>query len=316
MEHLGYLTTPDGVSIRYGVWPAATAARGSVVVLCGRFEFMEKYRHVIRRLQRRGFAVYSFDWRGQGLSTRLLPNRHKGHVTDYAAYITDLAAVMDRVVSPSGPPPRFLLTHSMGGHVALRWLGRAPLGADGLVLVSPMIDIRTFPFPKCFARALSRAARRLGFADAYVPGAGDYVLEDERFPGNRLTADPEGFLIAKREIVRNPGLALGGVTYGWLAASFDSIDRLAASGSVSAIPAPVLLVSAGKERVVSVRAQRRICAQLRDCTFETIPGARHEILMETDPVKDRFWAVFDRFISHRLGVAPVRADDPRPYPAV
>jgi lysophospholipase len=159
-----------------------------------------------------------------------------------------------------------------------------------------MIDIRTAPFPRPLARALSRVARRFGFADAYVPGAGDYLLEEDRFPDNRLTADPEGFLVSKREIVNNPGLALGGVTYGWLAATFDSIDRLTQPGYVASIPLPVLLVSAGAEAVVSVPAQRRICRELPDCRCLTIPGARHEILMEVEGVKDRFWRAFDRFL--------------------
>lgn len=299
-----YLTAPDNVSIRYGMWAAPEPARASAVVLSGRFEFMEKYREVIRRLNRRGFDVYSFDWRGQGLSTRPLPNRHKGHVGDYGEYIADLDLFMHRVVDPTAAGARLLLTHSMGGHIALRWLHRQPRGAEGLVLVSPMIDIRTAPFPKLLARRLARTARRLGFGDAYAPGAGDYVLADERFPGNRLTADPEGFLVSKREIVRNPGLALGGVTYGWLAATFDSIDRLTEPGYVSAIRVPTLLASAGKEVVVSVPAQRRICRELPDCRFVEIPGGRHEILMETDAVKARFWKVFDRFRVRRMGMPP------------
>lgn len=304
MNPFGYLTTPDGVSIRYGVWPAPGRASGSAVVLSGRFEFMEKYKGVIRRLNRRALNVYSFDWRGQGLSTRPLPNRHKGHVASYEDYIADLTVFMDRVVAPEAPGPRMLLTHSMGGHIALRWLHRRPQGADELVLVSPMIDIRTAPFPKWLVRPLCRLARRSGFAGAYVPGAGDYVLEEERFPGNRLTSDPEGFLRSKREIVRNPGLALGGVTWGWLGAAFDSIDRLNQPGYVFNIPIPVLMVGAEKETVVSVPAQRRICRQLPDCCFLEIPGARHEILMETDPVKDGFWRAFDRFLIHRATGAP------------
>jgi lysophospholipase len=315
MDHFGYLTTSDTVSIRYGRWPAGGPVRGSAVVLSGRFEFMEKYKGVIRRLNRRGLDVYSFDWRGQGLSTRLLDNRHKGHVAAYEDYIADLDLFMERVVGNRAALPSVLLTHSMGGHIALRWLHRRPRGVERLVLVSPMIDIRTAPFPKPLARALARTACRFGFADAYVPGAGDYVLEADRFPGNRLTADPEGFLVSKREIVKNPGLALGGVTYGWLSATFASIDRLKRPGHVAAIPVPVLLVSAGEERVVSVPAQRRLCRALPDCRCLTIPGARHEILMEVEGVKDRFWQAFDRFMIRESGTGSGEKA-PIPYPAV
>lgn len=301
MNRFNYLTTPDAVSLRWGFWPAFGPARATAVVLSGRFEFMEKYQGVFRRLNQRNLDVFSLDWRGQGLSTRPLANRHKGHVDTYEQYIADLSFFIDRIVAPQAAGPIIFLTHSMGGHIALRWLRRNLQGADALVLVSPMIDIRTDPFPIRLARSLCRVARRFGRLEEYVPGAGDYILSDERFPGNRLTTDLEGFSIPKREIIKNPSLALGGVTWGWLSATFDSIDRLTQPGFVSAISIPVLMAGAELDVVVSIPAQIRICRELPNCRFLLIPGARHEILMESKAVKNHFWLAFDQFLDHWFG---------------
>ena len=58
------------------------AGRGAARSACssGRGEFIEKYFEVIADLRRRGFAVATMDWRGQGGSQRMLPNPRKGHV--------------------------------------------------------------------------------------------------------------------------------------------------------------------------------------------------------------------------------------------
>ena len=98
-----------------------------------------------------------------------------------------------------------------------------------------------------------------------------------------------------REIRKNPDLALGGVTYQWLAAACDSIDTIYAAGYPEAVTTPVLLASGTCERIVSRRAQLRICRRLPDCRFVDIPGAKHEILKETDSLQQQFWQAFDWF---------------------
>ena len=83
-----------GIAVRAAHW-VPPAARGTVLVCTGRSEFIEKYFDVVRDLLGRGFAVVAFDWRGQGLSTRALRNRRKGHVGDFSEYHADLQAVVE-----------------------------------------------------------------------------------------------------------------------------------------------------------------------------------------------------------------------------
>jgi len=293
----GIMTTDDNYSIRYGVWLCEKLPkRGTVILLTGRTEFMEKYAETISELNRRGFDVYSFDWRGQGLSTRMLANRHKGYVDTYQDYIDDLTMFIDKIVRPQAVSPLVVLAHSMGGHIALRYLHDHPGVIERAVLVSPMIDIFTLSFSRWFVRTLVYIADKAGWNQAYVIGSGDYSPDARKFDGNRLTSDPQRFWDEKKAIEENPALALGGVTYGWLSATFKSIDILTEPGFAEEITTPILMVSAGSDKVVSIEAQETICSLLKQCRLTTIPGARHEILIETDSIRSFFWKEFDGFI--------------------
>jgi len=289
-----FIATSDNKFIRYGIWYSHKAnKRGSVILLNGRREFMEKYAETIRELNQRGFDVYSLDWRGQGLSSRMLANRHKGFIKNYNNYLNDLNLFVSKIVQPDAANPLVILAHSMGGHIALRFIHEHPEIADKVVLVSPMIDILTWPLPGWLVRLITRVAIKAGLDHAYVIGSDDYTVE--KFKGNRLTSDPERFRDENKAISENPDLALGGVTYGWLSATFESIDILSEPDFVKKISTPILIASAGCDRVVSIKAQKTICSLLPNCHFVEITGARHEILKETDAVRSIFWNEFDRF---------------------
>ena len=302
ISSLDYMTTPGGSTLRYGVWRLGGAEpKGAVVLLSGRNEFLEKYAETIEELCARGWHVFSFDWRGQGLSTRMAGVPQRGHIDDYETYIQDLDRFLRQVVLPRAARPVACLAHSMGAHILLRHLARHPGVFSRVVLTSPMIDICTGVFPAAFAKALSRFAVRIGGARAYAPGEGDYrPPRPGRFNDNHLTSDYDRYMRPHRMVARNPELALGGVTYGWLRATFDSIEKLAAPGVAESIAIPVLMVSSGADRVVSAAAQSALCGILPDCRRVSIPDARHEILMEQDRFRALFWRAFDGFMAAGL----------------
>ena len=137
----GALKTPDGVNLRFARWAPPPGRKGTVVVLQGRAEFIEKYFETVRDLRARGFAVATFDWRGQGLSDRALGDRHKGHVRNFVQYGIDLDAFMEQVVLPDCPPPIFALGHSMGAAIGLRACHDGSRWFDRMVLSAPMIGL-------------------------------------------------------------------------------------------------------------------------------------------------------------------------------
>src|SRR5690606_19433508 len=69
----GMLATPDGTRIRYARFAAqGRPLKGTVLIIPGRNEFIEKYFETIGNLSARGFGTVVFDLRGQGGSDRLL----------------------------------------------------------------------------------------------------------------------------------------------------------------------------------------------------------------------------------------------------
>lgn len=293
----GTFSTADGLSIRYGIWPADNRrSRGSVLLLNGRKEFLEKYQETIDELGQRGFTVFSIDWRGQGLSTRLLADRRKGHVRSYADYLQDLNQFVEQFVRPAVVRPLIVLAHSMGGHLALRYIHQQPDIVDRVVLSSPMIDIRTAPYPRRLAGVLARAALAVGLSAATLPGATGRGALERTFEGNPLTSDPRRFAVERDAVSSRPELALGGPTFGWLAATLASIAITQQAGFLEKITVPVLMVAAGRDAVVCEASQRRACARLPRCRFILLEDARHEILMECDRVRAKFWKHFDRFV--------------------
>ena len=287
-------TLPGGTHLRTGHWKPAGVPRGRIVLLQGRTEFLEKYAETIGELTARGFEVRALDWRGQGLSDRMLRDRHRGYVDDYATFLGDLDWFLGRIGAPPQGLPTIVLAHSMGGHVVTRALLEGRLHADRVVLSAPMIDLPV----AAPLRPLAGILAATGFATAYVPGfGGGYDPGAVKFEGNPLTSDTGRFAAMHARLAANPALAIGAPTCGWLAASLRSIRALRGLSEPGPRTCPVLLCSAEKDTVVSLPAQREICDRLPEFEFLSIPESRHEALQETDAIRARFWDAFDRFVS-------------------
>lgn len=287
----------DGLVLRVAHWlPSAEAAcRGTVVVLPGRSEFIEKYAEVVADLLARRFAVAVIDWRGQGASGRLLADRRRGHVGSFEDYRTDLAACTGQVLRPFCPPPFFALAHSMGGAIALDAAARGDAPFARIVLSAPMLDIWGLRLPRG-ARATAAWATRLGRGRAYIPGGSGRSWMSQPFAGNVLTSDPRRYAAFNALAVAAPDYVIGAPTLGWLHAAFRTMDWLAQSDVLQRITIPVLAVACGADRVVDTAATERTVARIKGGRTITIPHALHEVLMERDVYRDQFWAAFDRFV--------------------
>ena len=295
-----YVTSVGGARIRFAhALPDVGVARvrGTAVVLPGRAEFVEKYDETLGDLLARRFAVAALDWRGQGMSDRLLPRPEPGHVADFGDYVGDLDAVLGRLDGLGMQPPFVMLAHSMGGHVGLRHLHDRPGRFTAAVMTAPMFGIRLGPLPLPVARLVATTATRLGGAARFAPGQRAFDAAMCRFEGNPLTGCPDRFGAFRDLLVARPELALGGVTYGWLAAALRSIALTRRRGYVEGIATPVLVCQSALERIVCNRNQSELVRRLPRGRLVTFPDARHEVLMERPPVRERFFAAFEAFLA-------------------
>jgi lysophospholipase len=285
------------IYVRYARWPSVLSERhGTVCVLPGRTEFIEKYFEVIGELRRRGFSVAILDWRGQGGSSRLCRNRLKGHIGSFDAYQADLFSLMNEVVLPDCPPPYYLLAHSMGGAIALKAATRRGSWFDRVVLTAPMLALQDLPCSPALVGSLTGALSACGFGRTLVPGGMASYRRSHRFDGNVLTSDPERFARTQGILQAALELALGPPTIGWVAAAFKAMAEIADEGFARRLRVPVLIIAAGDDRVVSNRAIEALAFRLKLARQIVLRGAMHEILQERDPIRQAFWGAFDAFV--------------------
>lgn len=292
-DFVGNLRTVEGATIRYGIArPVKAVKRGSVLLLQGRAECLEKYREIVEGLTARGFYVYSFDWHGQGLSERFVKGRKKTDVKSFDDYLEDIALFVREVWCLPGAR-RYVIAHSTGGHVALRFMAEQRLKVDGALLCAPMIDLKTKGWPRWFAPILVGAAVGLGFADCQVPGERHHLPSLRRFEGNNLTSDPERFRILPDLVRTHPELERRGATYRWVRSAFASIVKLNAPGVAESIAVPVTILMGDDDRIVDAEAAQRFAQRLPNGRLLLLEGARHEIMMENDAILARFWEAVD-----------------------
>src|ERR1700688_2561315 len=275
----GELKTPDGVSLRFARWLPPAGRKGTVVILQGRGEWIEKYFETVRDLRSRGFAVAALDWRGQGLSERMLSDRHKGYVRDFAEYDSDLETFVREIVLPDCPPPLFALGHSMGAAVLIRSAQKGRRWFDRVVLCAPMIGLAGRAGAR-FAAVSARTMRLLGLGRSYVPGGGSTPLASLPFVGNVLSSDPVRHARTAAIVDAEPMLGLGSPTVAWVDAAYRAMREFSEPQYPERIRQPILIVAAGQDEVVSTPLTGKFATRLRVGSHLVIAGARHEILME------------------------------------
>lgn len=286
------LVTRDKVKLR-AMRVVPEAARGTFVLFGGRGDFIERYFETTRDLMARGFAVVAVDMRGQGGSERMSADRYRDVTKSFTEFDEDVRTLMEGAVLPACPPPYYGLGHSTGGHVLLRNLRNKGWFAKA-VLVAPLIGINYGAWPDFAVSCLVTATWLTGRGAMFLPGVRKRPFGRADFPGNPLTSDKRRWERDSTTLELAPHLGLGGPTFAWLRAARRSIREIARMGKPTA---PVLIIAAGADRIVSTEATRRAAARIPGIALAVIPGAAHEIINERDDIRQQFLAALDSFVT-------------------
>ena len=275
-----WLKTTDKVRVRVGLWESPRHAKnttGTVFILPGRTEYIEKYVNTADNFVQLGYRVIAIDWRGQGLADRPLPDRMIGDVTDFSEYQKDLDALIHQAEKFDLPEPWFLLAHSMGGCIALRAMYRnftfvsaaftGPMW--GIVIQNSLL--------RPFAKTIAKTAKVLSLGTNYAPSTtNDCYCAVAEFEGNTLTPDPDMWAYMRNHVRQNPKLQLGGPSIRWFEAALRETDDLA---SMPSPKQPCLCYLGDNERIVS---KSRIIERMKSWSngrLIDVANAEHEILM-------------------------------------
>lgn len=292
----GFFTTRDRKKIRYGLFGAvARPMRGTVVLLPGRNECIEKYFETIRDFAARGLGVATLDWRGQGGSDRLIRDRQRGYVRSFRDYTADLEQFFEEIVLPDCRGPYYILAHSAGAVITLLAAPSMVNRVRRMVLIAPFLTLPDLPVSISTVRRVCSFFCALGLGRLYAAW-GPRPRDTLPFEANKVTSDPQRYRRNTRIYEEYPQLALGGPTIRWLQAAAKASEAISDPDFMARIQVPLLIIAAGADQVVSTRAVEAYARSLRLGSMLMIDGAKHEILQEADLYREQFLAAFDAFV--------------------
>lgn len=284
-----------GETILWRQWSPAKP-RGALLIIHGLAEHSGRYGFVVDHFTARGYACWSFDLRGHGLSTGL-----RVHVDRFDEYQQEVTAVYRLLRQHHGEDlPVYLVGHSMGGQIALRYilalssetslalssdelLGIAPHKPPaGAILSSPAIgghpDLDPNPILGLVARLLSIVAPR--------------TLFPTDLDASTISRDP-----AVVEAYRNDPLVGGKVSARW----FTEIRRAMKNTLKRAddLGLPVLLMQSGDDRLVDAAASRRFAdaAPAQHLEYVEWEGLFHEMFNE--PEREEVFERMERWLGEQ-----------------
>jgi lysophospholipase len=289
----GFLEGRGGVKIRYAVFRSSTReAKGTVVLLQGRNECIEKYFETINDLTARGLWVATFDWRGQGGSDRLIAGNRAGHVARFSDYEADLSLFLEKIVLPDARLPFFIVAHSTGALVALSQAPSLENRIERMVLASPFIALDGQTMSQRKISIIARLASWSGLGKRTFR-KGDPGLD---FPRNIVTSDERRFQRNLAIVTEHPELSISWPTARWLNQALAAMAKVTRQDHLTRIRIPTLLLCATSDALVPRAAVGNLARIFRAGRLIEIDGARHELFQEADRYRAQVLAAIEAFI--------------------
>jgi alpha-beta hydrolase superfamily lysophospholipase len=253
------ITTTDGLRLylrRHELEPS----RGEVLITHGFGEHSGRYAALTDHLVKHRYSVTAYDHRGHGLSDGL-----PGHVESFSEYDDDLAKLVGSVRARSQAKSLFLIGHSMGGLIALRYLARKKDMLTGAIISAPLIEV-AIPVPahkQMIARVGGWMKPRMRLDNEINPS---YLSRDPEV-GRAYAADP---LVNRK------------VSPKWFTEATKAMHEI--TDWASEISTPLLVMHGTEDRLASVEATKRIFETIKSTDKELMiyPGFYHELFNEPE----------------------------------
>lgn len=129
--------------------------RSILVLIHGAGQHSGNFHRFGRYCRARRITAYALDLRGFGQSTGT-----RGHILTFHQYLEDLHQFIHLVQRTHPGHPIFLLGHSFGGTVVVRYAQEYPTRIHGIILSVPALQVR-MPIPSVAYHALSYLSRTM-----------------------------------------------------------------------------------------------------------------------------------------------------------
>lgn len=274
----------DGVNIYFRKKDSEEQKR-CLVILPGRSEPILKYAEVFYDLEKAldeaksPHHIFLMDHRGQGLSGREASNSETGYVKKFDHYVQDLRIFIETIVKPTRCLGVSVVAHSMGAGITLAYSQLYPDTFDRLVFSSPMLKIKTDPYPYLVARSIVQAQVLAGNGKNFAPGQGNHN-PNAKFEENRFTTSPERFKMSQDIFEWYPKATLGGVSNNWIYQVMKATNDI--RKNYPKVNPPMVVLTAGTELYSEPKEMKELCQEAMDCEQVHFPTAKHEIFMDRD----------------------------------
>ncbi|MGD9253946.1 MAG: lysophospholipase [Holophagae bacterium] len=277
-HHDGWTESDDGHQLYFQRWQPDDPPRAALLFVHGLSEHSGRYTHVMRYFAARDFDCWAVDYRGHGRSPGL-----RVHVDRFDDYVEDVAAGFRLVRAKHALLPLFLVGHSQGGLVTLRYALIHSQGLNGIVVSSPFLRVHPESAPPA---ALQMVANIIS---TFVPT----LMFNKSAEPHRLSRDP-----AVGQAYTDDPLVSSSVTARWftslLKAQADTRQR------ASELDIPALIMQSGADQLVDPKTTREWAASAPAdlVQFEEWHGFYHEMFNELD--KERVFERVEAWLDERL----------------
>ncbi|MHB1844471.1 MAG: alpha/beta hydrolase [Deltaproteobacteria bacterium] len=276
-EKQGFFPAPDNLRLFWRSF-IPYRPRGAIALVHGYADHSGRYLEISRFLAGRGLSVHSFDYRGHGQS-----DGRRGHCDHFSDYLGDLGAFLARLRGELPGLRLFLLAHSHGSLLSLRYALEHPTLEDfgGAVLSAPYLKLAFEP-PKLKVFA----AKAIGKIVPWLPVKNELSVE-------MLTHDLE----IQQATARDP-LYNRTTTPRWFQESTRTQGEVLARAAEYRWPSLVLVGS--DDPIASPAATRDFYerAGSPDKKLVVYDGWRHEIMNEVG--REKVQAEILRWLDERL----------------
>jgi lysophospholipase len=315
----GSFRNDENRNIYYAKASAQTAKIGTVIFTTGYGDSVNFHYDAIRNFQSRGYDVYAMDWIGQGLSDRENPDNLKdSNDRLMARHVLDLHKFATEIVPKDGKPLH-LATHSMGGHVGMLYLKHFPETFDRAIMAAPLLDLNTSFLPRSTFKGIVHAANALGLGDNPLPNWRSLLNRASAASDNmnELTNHPDQLTLSQetservRQLLKPVEVDLP--SWLWIKRVYSSLDNMRDPSFFKDIKTPTLLISAGRDELVSNKAIEAAAHAMPYGQVLDLPTAVHGVWNSNLKNHDTLWKKIDSFIeTNPSQVAPQNLSSLRP----
>ena len=275
---------------------SADNPKGTVMILHGFTECVDKFSELIFSFLRHGWSVLMYDQRGHGRSWRdeKIKDKSLVHVERFEDYVEDMETLCESVLSKM-PKPYVLFCHSMGGAVSGMFLEKHTEPFERAAMCAPMIAPNRNGMPLHLATGIGKTARAFGKSRSRVP-----ITKPYSGPEDFETSPASGrerFDWYDEMKASVPEFQTNGPSYGWALESFGVTEKLLAPGAVERITIPVRVYGAERDDSVLQEEQKQFAERLPNGFRTEIPGSKHEIYRSGDAVFFPWWHEVLQFLT-------------------